>query len=261
MDDMSYYSAIATMRNLRARFSPGVLVLLALAVLTARGVSAQTIYVPDLQGATLARAVSMIERAGLQQGSVTEQLSTMPAGTVISQFPRPGTRAQPRERVDIVLAKAGLVVPDLTGRTVLQAEAILRGLGLRRGAVSRTQSVGTPGTVVSQSPRANTPASPGMTVDLVVVADDPQVPDLTGYTLPQADAMLKGAGLERGVVTREPSEQRAGTVISQFPRPGTTAYPGRQVNLTLSSGEPPVPEGPAPEEPEPEESKPGTETD
>lgn len=247
------------MRIPKVLWLPVVTVVLALLVGAPVHLVAQTgtIYVPDLTGATLTQAVSMLERVGLQQGSVTEQASTMPAGTVINQFPRAGTIAQPRERVDIVLAEAQLTVPDLTGRTVFQAEAILQRLGLRRGAVLQTQAVGTPGTIVSQSPRANTPASPGMTVDLVVVTDQPLVPDLTGYTLQQADAMLTKAGLQRGIVTREPSEQVEGTVISQFPRAGTTAYPGRQVNLTLASGEKPVPESPAPEDPEPEEPEPG----
>lgn len=249
------------MGKLRARGLPRTIAWMALAAMMPLPVSAQTIYVPDLQGVTLTRAVSMLEQAGLQQGSVTEQSSTMPAGTVIGQFPRAGTIAQPRERVDMVVAQAGLTVPDLTGRTVLQAEAILQRLGLRRGAVAETQSVGTPGTIVSQSPRPNTPASPGTTVDLVVVGNRPEVPDLIGRTLEQAVAMIQAAGLQRGIIYRQASTQVAGTVISQSPLPGATAYAGMQVNLTLASGEQPVPERPAPEEAVPEKPQPEGESD
>jgi len=224
---------------------PLTLLLLLAAVWSGAPAQTPPIYVPDLRGSTLPRAIAMLERIGLQRGSVSQQSSRLPAGTVISQFPRAGTPAQLRGRVDIVLSEARSTVPDVTGRTVIQADQILEKAGLRRGAVTQQRSPSRAGTVISQSPRPSTPAQPGMTVDLVVAAGQPDVPDLTGRTLRQAIALLRQAGLERGIVSQLPSESPAGTVISQFPRAGTTVQLGRMVNLTIASAAPPA-EEPAP---------------
>lgn len=224
-----------------------------MAVLLAGIVPAQVgpIYVPDLSGRTLDQAVSLLERNGLRRGSVTEQPSGLPAGTVISQFPRPGTRAQSGELVDIVLAesRAASTVPDVTGQTLFRVEEILSSQGLRRGTVTREQSVQRPGTVISQSPRPGTPAQPGMMVDLVIAADRPGVPDLLGRTLQQAVTLLRAAGLQRGIVSSEESNQLAGTVIAQFPPAGTAVQPGTMINLTLAIPQRLPPEEPPAEEP------------
>jgi beta-lactam-binding protein with PASTA domain len=76
----------------------------------------------------------------------------------------------------------------------------------------------------------------------LTVSDGPEivkVPDLTGYRLDKAQALLKRDGLAPGMVTKEFSDSvPKGFVISTDPQADTRRHAGSAIALTVSKGSP-----------------------
>lgn len=95
------------------------------------------------------------------------------------------------------------------------------------------------GTILSQTPEADTQVKKGQTVKVNVSrgAHEAAVPLLAGSTQATAEAMLKKAGYVLGDINGEHSESiPKGLVISQDPPAGEPAEPGTKVNITVSLG-------------------------
>ena len=128
--------------------------------------------VPNVVGMPRADAETAIEGAGYSVGEVSEQQSNQPRGEVIGTRPRGGeTLAQPGTVSLIVSAGANAVtVPDVVGRTLEDAQAVLVQAGLAAGDVTR-ETGDAPGgfaVVVGQSPAAGSQAPNGTRVTLRV---------------------------------------------------------------------------------------------
>ncbi len=126
----------------------------------------QQIPVPDVANYTEELARVLIESAGLTPLMVRVQ-TPLPAGEVENTRPRAGAPLMPDDTVRILVSigPATLVMPDLSGMTLEQAQDTLDSLGLVRGdffpADSRAQE---PGTIYQQQPPAGTLTAEGTTV-------------------------------------------------------------------------------------------------
>lgn len=134
---------------------------------------------------------------------------------------------------------AEIQLPSFVGLPYDQAAANLRREGLE--PVSFLEySPGLPGDVVSsQAPEPGTVVKRGRSVHLGVNTPpaEASIPDLVG--LQQAEALASAAGLNLpvGLISFEPSERAAGRVIAQDPPAGQRLGQGRQLLLTVSSGQ------------------------
>jgi serine/threonine-protein kinase len=125
--------------------------------------------VPEVAGLSQQQARLMIENAGFQFGSITQQTSDAPRGAVIGSNPPAGQSIPLPATVQISISQgpASLQVPDLTGRTVADARSTLEQLGLHLGDVSRdTSSFQPENTVLGQSPPAGQMIGAGGRVNL-----------------------------------------------------------------------------------------------
>ncbi len=134
-------------------------------------------------------------------------------------------------------------VPDLRGRTVLEAEQQLQGAGLASATATTTDETAPEGTVVGTRPGPGDQVNKNGTVTLVVSVGPElfDVPDARGLQPEQAQELLTGAGLAVG----EPQEAydsdvEEGMVASQAPAPGESVRSGTEVVLVLSLGPEPV---------------------
>ena len=200
--------------------------------------------VPRVVGLSLAQATAAITAAGLSSGTITEKYSvSVPKGNVMEQSPAPDMLADPGTAVALVVSRGAarqVVVPNVTGMALAQAEASLAAAGLGKGTVSEQyNAVITAGNVMYQNPSAGANVALDTAVNLVV-SRGPQpitVPDLSGLPVEQAQATLENAGLTVGTIAEAPSETvPAGSVISQDPPAGAQLTAGLPVNLTISSG-------------------------
>jgi len=135
-------------------------------------------------------------------------------------------------------------VPDLSLRTVPEAERILRDQGLRLEATYPVFSADVPkGCVISQYPPALAFVKKSRGVKIRVSSGETgvSVPDLRGQSLRHAEMVLGRAGLQLGRISQVFSDDgSADAVISTFPGPGAIAEQGGSVDLLVSLGPAPV---------------------
>jgi serine/threonine-protein kinase len=133
-----------------------------------------------------------------------------------------------------------VTVPDLTNRTVAQANRDLdrAGLEVQRGGTMPNARV-RQGRVLMQSPLPGEEVARGSTVRIVVSAGPEvrQVPGIRGLSEPDAIALLLRYGF-RVARRRVPDRREPGTILGLSPAAGQRAAVGGVVTLTLSAGPP-----------------------
>ncbi len=205
------------------------------------------VVVPDVRNLSVEEAEEELAARGLRASVSFDYSDELEKGMVIAQDVEPNTKVKKNRTIFLTVSqgKELLRVPDVTNYLVAEAEDMLRRAGFEIGErqeVSDDQAP--PGTVLRQSPEANTMHPRGTEIELSVSKGAPnpevdQMPDLTGLTLNEARLEIIKAGLEldeRSVTERRSREQSEGRVIGQSPAPGITVREGTKIKLTLSSG-------------------------
>lgn len=136
-------------------------------------------------------------------------------------------------------------VPDVSGMTVGEARTALEDAGFRVRIVRR-ESSRPPGEVVRQVPKAGTALATDEVVVVTVARAAPtgettrlQAPDVVGLTVSDATEALRKAGL-RPRIALVPSDDPAGTVLSQSPSAGTALADGSVVTLEVAKAREPA---------------------
>jgi beta-lactam-binding protein with PASTA domain len=93
------------------------------------------------------------------------------------------------------------------------------------------------GTVLCQSPKHRAVVEEGSVVELIVVHALPFIPNVVGKGIDAARRTLGKDGFDVSVKKQE-SSQPKDTIISQFPAAGTSARPGRVVQVIVAKVEP-----------------------
>ncbi len=146
--------------------------------------------------------------------------------------------------VAFVVFPAGVIpqdvrVPNVMGLTFSDASRQLEAKGFKadRGE-ARFHNAAPKGTVLEQSPVAESREVPGTRVTLVVSAGQKYgtIPGVIGMTRELALNALEVAGFDAGDVTERPSNEPRGAVIDARPRPGTQAPMPSAVALVISAG-------------------------
>lgn len=206
------------------------------------------VVVPDVRNLSQSDASAALTAARLTVGAVTGVPSaTVPPGFVISETPAAGIEVAPGTAIALAVSSGPppVVVPNVIGADETSAASIIQAAGLTVGATSTQPSATTPpGAVISQLPLAGALAAPGSAVAIVVSNGPPPpviVPTLLNLTQAAATAAITSAGLSLGTITTAPSTVvSAGLVLLQDPAGASAVPAGTRVNLTLSSGPPPV---------------------
>ena len=128
---------------------------------------------PNLVGKTLRDAIVTLERIGLQSGNVEETRSEFPANTIIEQNFSEGVNLPKGTVVNLKLSvgpQVGMIrVPNLLGRSVKEAENILRRHSLQFGQKVYISSPSLlPNTIIDQYPSEDKLLSYGDSVDVTI---------------------------------------------------------------------------------------------
>lgn len=132
-----------------------------------------------------------------------------------------------------------VTVPDLTGKTRAEAEALLVDAGLVPGETRERHDQRPVDTVIRQQPRPGTAVKAGRTVILTVSRGEPGrlVPDLAGNTTRNAQLALGDVDLVVGDIVRAPSPTvPAEMVVASHPPAGATLPRGSRVDVLVSTG-------------------------
>ncbi|HEX2961430.1 MAG TPA: PASTA domain-containing protein [Ignavibacteriales bacterium] len=129
--------------------------------------------VPSLKGRNLRDAKLALERIELSLGDTTMVQSQSPRGIIIDQQYYEGTEVQKGSRINVTLSAgqqaAGVTIPDLLGKSLSEAEEILKENKLTLGKINYQPSFSLlPNTVIDQYPSKDATVQEGATVDLFV---------------------------------------------------------------------------------------------
>jgi serine/threonine-protein kinase len=197
---------------------------------------------PALRGLSQEQALGALGEAGLTVGTVREEYSDQPFGTVLAQSPEADVQLTEGGEVQLVLSRGAemAVVPvEVVGLAREQAEALLVERKLAVGdAVLRDGNVPA-GTVLSVTPAPGQQVPAGSEVALVVASGKVEVPDVRGRGVSEATDELQRTGFSVGLQPRD-DPGAPDRVLDQSPV-GTPAARGSTVVVVVSRTPPPPP--------------------
>lgn len=155
------------------------------------------ISMPNVTGQPLAQAEALVKQAHLILGQVLKATSSsVPVGNVISTTPTAYTNWPQNKPVNLTISE-GPGLANFVGQPVAAAISAAQAGGFTINQVPATSDQPA-GTVISQSPGANTPITQGEVVTVRVSQGPPPVPvpDVQGWPLEQAIKALRQAGFQ-----------------------------------------------------------------
>lgn len=205
----------------------------------------QTTSVPDCTNMTLDNAKDIITNSKFIVGTITHAYSdTIAKDNVISQSPTANNSASSGDKIDLVVSDGPeqqlITVPDLTGKTVNQAKAILENQGLKAGtitAVDNTSDESQDGLIWLQSPVSGTVPS-GSSVDFSYYVYKIKVPNYVNGTVVSAKASAASLGLRITFVDGSGNTITPGdsaTILSQDSAMNSTVTKGSTIKLTVAT--------------------------
>jgi eukaryotic-like serine/threonine-protein kinase len=233
-----------------------VLVLVAMAsALTAMrfAIHGREVQVPKLVGLSVSDAENAANSLGLLLVVENKFYSTeIPAGSVVSQSPSPGSQVRRGWRVRVAesMGQHRADIPNVTGQSSRAAEinASRRGLQIESIAVARIpDAVG--GQVIGQSPPAHADAVISPKISLLLAAPEMNrvyiMPNFVGKHLADAAAAVEEAGMRLDSLPEaastspgSPAQKKSmadGTIIlKQVPAPGQKIAVGDTVRFEVS---------------------------
>ncbi|MFP5351776.1 MAG: Stk1 family PASTA domain-containing Ser/Thr kinase [Actinomycetota bacterium] len=199
--------------------------------------------VPELVGLTQEEAEEEIENARLRVGDIaTEPSDEFEEGIVISQSPEPGSDAEVRSTVDLVVSGGpeAVIVPSVIGQSEETATDEIEAADLEVSVIT-APSDEEAGIVIAQDPEAGTEAAPGDVVTITVSegTEEREMPDVSGQQGDDAEAFLES---DFGLVVTQVEEPCAdatppGAVCRQEPAPGTLVSEGDEATLYVQPGD------------------------
>lgn len=209
--------------------------------------------VPDVTGLSYAEADAVLESVNLFRACcISGNSATVPAGQIITQYPRAGGSSTEGWVVDVVMSN-GPAVPLPNGFTSVsalklmtqgEAEAEIAASGFMLGQVTLQNHPTIPAGLVLDHTIGS--LDPAVTPVDIVVSSGPAgtvlvaVPGVVGLTQAAAEAAISNAGLVSSVTTAFSDTVAVGNVISQSPAAGAEAAENSTVSIVVSAGPAPV---------------------
>lgn len=204
-------------------------------------VEEKMIEVPDLVGKTEDEAVESVKNSGIGIRYVGEEPSDeYEKGIICYQETEAGTEVPENSTINYKLSSgsAMLRIPDVTGKTQGEAEAMLTEMGFVVN-ISKSYSYDyEAGQIMSQNPAANAQAKAGDSINLEVSMgaeyDGFTVPSVVG--MQEADAKNALAPLDVVVQSEASETAPAGQVTTQSIAEGVYVDKGTTITITVSTG-------------------------
>ncbi|MFF1655443.1 Stk1 family PASTA domain-containing Ser/Thr kinase [Streptomyces sp. NPDC058255] len=194
---------------------------------------APKVEVPDVTDKNEDDATRILQDKGFKVKVRHVESTEHDAGTVLTQDPEGGAKAEKGTEITLGAAKAPgkAVVPDLTGLTPGEARELLAAHGLKLGNTTEVDSSAESGTVVGQSVAQGEEVASGSAVDVQVAKAEQTVripTDIVGRTLAEVQDELGGLGLKVSVASGS-SQASDAVVTSTTPQAGSEVTTGSTV--------------------------------
>lgn len=132
-----------------------------------------------------------------------------------------------------------VTVPNIVGKSVAEAEALLSEAGLKAHATTQESQEYDANIIISQNYQPNTKVEKGTQLEIVISSGKVlgiTVPDLVGKSEAEAKVALSNEGFEMVKETIADTTVPKGTVVKQDPLGATTAKEGSIVTVYISTG-------------------------
>ena len=198
--------------------------------------------VPNVVGQPADTAQQTLEAEGFDVTRATKT-SDRPVDEVIEQDPRGDTEAEEGSKVTITVSGGPelAAVPDVTGKTVDEASALLIEAGFVTSQKAEENADVEENIVIRTDPAANAQAAVGSTVTIFYSSgpNTIQIPDVRGQSVNDARNTLAAAGFTGQIQERQQADNDVdeGQVIGTEPGAGQQAAANATITLVVSSGQ------------------------
>ncbi|ROR72914.1 Stk1 family PASTA domain-containing Ser/Thr kinase [Bogoriella caseilytica] len=196
--------------------------------------------VPSVAGLTQVEARQALEDQGLiLDNAGTEASEEYEEGQATRSDPEAGEQVEEGSTVEVWFSGGpdDVEIPDIIGLSEQAATAELQDAGLVVG--SRTFEIApeedSVGSVLDTDPAVGQPVAPGTAVNLVLVSEYVQVPDLSGMTQDEAASTLEDNQLRWRPEQREDGDADPGTVVDQSEAAGSEVSRNTQVTIYIAT--------------------------
>ena len=207
----------------------------------------EPIEMPRVIGLSRDRAEGMLEGLGLEVSTTLARNNEVPAGIVAGQEPTPGADVNPGWSVQLVVSEGPqiFVLEELAGQAVADAIVLLGEAGMQVQVIEEPSAGDEVGVVIRTDPPGGTELPVGEMITLYESTgpDLVEVPDLTGATPEEAEAILAELGLVLEVANSRATvdtPELEGRIARQAPGPGEEFERGDTVLVVLGDYSAPV---------------------
>jgi serine/threonine-protein kinase len=193
---------------------------------------------------TYEEATDALEEVGLKisEGDLVYS-SKYELGEVVSTDPTPGSMARENSKVEVNICKGAEAgtVPDLTGKTLVEAKKLIEKYGFKLGNIDTKVSSEPVDTVIEQDPKGGAETTPGGYINIVVSdgtgKEEVEVPYLIGKDIDIAKQLITTAGFIVGEITYGAStEYDLGQVTVQQYEAGFMLAKGSTIDIKVVGG-------------------------
>lgn len=196
---------------------------------------------PNLVGLTVEEAEKMIPRKTVSINVAGKDFSNLPAGEIFMQEPAEG-KVVKRGRGIKVWVSAGenyYEIPDFYGQQLFEVRSLLEEKGIKIKDISRTNSELAYNCVIATTPKAGEIVDMNDGISILVSSrassKTVKVPDVVGYTLNEAEKIIKEQSLFVGKITKiEVPGLEKNIVVDTSISAGSRVSAGSNINLIIS---------------------------
>ncbi len=199
--------------------------------------------VPTLTDATEDGVKDLAKAAGFDSIDIkTEETNEAEPGIVFRQDPEAGTPFARSDTITVYVAKVTeRLVPNLLGFTEAEAKDLAKKAGFDSLDIRTEETVDTdPGKVVRQDPEAGNALAGSETITIwlaeAAAVTELKVPNLRGYTEPEAKGVLTDAGFtaEPTITMVKTDEEVPGIVFAQSPAANSSLEPAGAIEIRIA---------------------------
>ena len=233
-------------KKIRPLFLVAIILLGAVYFFKNRTESKEVVEVPTVINLDKEQAFNELERRGLKANILSsEQSDEYEKGKVMSQDPTQNSKANRGSTVNLVISEGREVeVPDLSNKTISQAEEMLKEKGLKLGRTNSSKSDEVEkDLIINQNPSPNTKLQTGTEIDITVSTGSDkkvrtvEVPNLIGKSEQDARAIVSQYALRlRDVNYANSNDVARGIVMNQSISSGTEVAKNSKIDFTVSLG-------------------------
>ncbi|OGF45966.1 MAG: hypothetical protein A2452_07810 [Candidatus Firestonebacteria bacterium RIFOXYC2_FULL_39_67] len=206
----------------------------------------KSVIVPDIKGFPVEEARKILVSKGLALKERAESFSeSIPDGCVMVQDPIEGSYIKAGRTVDVTVSRGlkMVTVPDIREQNARQSKILLSQSGLNIGIISKITTKDTPeGYIIAQNPMANSSIKRNAAVNVLASSGEKEIyyvmPNLMGKKYETVRKSLYSVKLNVGNVSyKTVSGFEKGSIVNQYPLPGSRVKKNSSVDLTVNYAE------------------------